>query len=100
MSKVAKLHHQRRGEWAQQVAAAWLLQHGQLVAYAGGGAFGPFDLVSVDPRTGRKTLWDVKLTKLNERGWRLKRPARSALQKKLGVKWLFVTHQGEVRRPR
>jgi hypothetical protein len=100
VSKVAGLHHQRRGEWAQQVAAAWLIEHGMLVAYAGGGAQGPFDLVAVNPNTGRRTLFDVKLTRIrNERtGTRSKRPVLSTLQKKLGVKFLYVTHAGEVRR--
>jgi hypothetical protein len=96
--RISALHHQRRGEWAQQVAAAWLLANGQLVAYAGGGAQGPFDLVSVNPLTGRKTLWDCKLTKTTKTGARHKRPVLSTLQKKLGVKFLYVTHAGEVRR--
>tara|TARA_R100000005_G_C4993573_1_gene200590 strand:- start:830 stop:1174 length:345 start_codon:yes stop_codon:yes gene_type:complete len=86
---------QQEGRIAEAILTEHFLRLGYYV-FVPLAAFGPMDLVIINPETGEVVLLDAKKDKKRVKGWKGRSPnlrihrLRTSMQKKLGVRMAYV----------
>ena len=87
--------HQQEGRIAEAILTEYFLRLGYYV-FAPMAAYGPIDLVVINPKTREVVLLDAKKNHERTKGWQGRAPnhrihrMRTPIQKKLGVRLAYV----------